>query len=464
MISSLALLLAFSVSGTVRSGAHAIVEHFAEGGGGSRVSEKIRAIAQRHEHQIQAQVGAQTDDPDADPDPDPDSDTDLEAVPPPPAPPRLPRIKIQIGDDQAGELPPFSETARNVAAVGVLHRIARSAGWSLTLVGVGKERIDVDVKEADPREAAREVLKASGSMGVLHRGKLVVVPAPARGSAGMLVEHTRRRERRVQGTRSARGHDMVRVFQGELVVPAGTVVQGDVVNVGGSIELEPNSVVQGDAVSILGSTVIDQGAVVLGDTVAILGEVEVQRGGQVMGEHVQMGLGKLFRPSRRHSILSSLGPFGFFPTLALFAVVYLIGLLTLRLWPERVRQVGHAMFEQPLKSFLVGFLCWLLLLPLGLLLLISVIGIPLVPLLPVMIFLAITLGVSSLALRLGEALPAGPGQRFVPPAALGMGIVVLLLLAFVPWLGVPLLALLQFFALGAAVSSRLGRTLPPHVP
>jgi hypothetical protein len=121
------------------------------------------------------------------------------------------------------------------------------------------------------------------------------------------------------------------------------------------------------------------------------------------------------------------------------------------------------MFEQPLKSFLVGFLCWLLLLPLAILLLISVVGIPLVPLLPVMIFLAITLGVSSLALRLGEALPAGPGQRFVPPAALGMGIVVLLLLAFVPWLGVPLLALLQFFALGASVSSRLGRTLPPHL-
>ena len=47
--------------------------------------------------------------------------------------------------------------------------------------------------------------------------------------------------------------------------------------------------------------------------------------------------------------------------------------------------------------------------------------------------------------------------------ALGMGIVALLLLAFVPLLGVPLLALVQFFALGAAVSSRLGRTLPPHV-
>src|SRR2546421_9044983 len=456
MAASLALLLAFSVSGTVRSGAHAIVDHFAEGGGSARISDKVRAMVQRTEQQAQDDA--------AESDPDEDSDSDLEVVPPEsPVPAKLPRLRIQIGKDTPRDLPPYSETAHNVPAVGVLHRIARSAGWSLTLVGVEKERIDVDLQETDPREAVRQVLKASGSMGVLHRAKLVVVPAPAANSAGIPVEHTPRRERRVSGTRAARGHDMVRVFQGDLVVPAGTVVQGDVVNVGGSIELEPNSVVQGDAVSILGSTVIDAGAVVLGDTAAILGEVEVQRGGQVMGEHVQIGLGKLFRSSRRHSILSSLGPFGFFPTLALFAVVYLIGLLTLRLWPERVRQVGHAMFEQPLKSFLVGFLCWLLLLPLVILLLISVVGIPLVPLLPVMIFLAITMGVSSVALRLGEALPAGPGQRFVPPAALGMGIVVLLLLAFVPWLGVPLLALLQFFALGAAVSSRLGRSLPPHL-
>jgi len=183
----------------------------------------------------------------------------------------------------------------------------------------------------------------------------------------------------------------------------------------------------------------------------------------VMGEHVQVGLGKLFRSSRRHSILARMGPFGFFQTLALFALVYLVGLLVLRVWPERVRQVGHAMFEQPVKSFLVGFLCWLLLLPLVLLLVVSVIGIPLIPLLPLMIFLAITMGTSALALRVGEALPAGPGQRFVPPAAMGMGILSLLLLAFVPWLGVSLLALLQFFALGAAVTSRMGRTLPPHM-
>ena len=461
------LLLAFSFAGTVRAGAHALVDVLADDGN-ARISGKARALLVQREDE--------NADPDAD-DEDADADAELQVVPPvpavpavppvPPVRPGIPRFSIDLGGASDRELPPFSEKARKVPTVDVLHRIASTAGWSLTLVGVGKDRIDVDADEVDPREALRQVLKASGSMGVLRRDRLVVVPAPEPKTAGMLVEQTARKVRRDRsGSGSGarpHGRDMVRVFQGDLVVPQGTVVQGDVVNVGGSIELEPGSVVQGDAVSILGSTTIDQGAVVLGDAAAVLGEVEVQRGGQVMGEHIQIGLGRLFRSSRQQNFLSRVGPFGFFPTLALFAVVYLIGLLTLRLWPDRVRQVGHAMFEQPVRSFMVGFLCWLLLLPLAVLLIISMVGIPLLPLLPVVIFLSITMGVSSFALRLGEALPAGPGQRFVPPAALGMGTMVLLLLAFVPWLGVPLLFLLQFFALGAAVSSRYGRTLPPHV-
>jgi len=135
----------------------------------------------------------------------------------------------------------------------------------------------------------------------------------------------------------------------------------------------------------------------------------------------------------------------------------------LRVWPERVRNVGHAMFENPARGFIVGFLCWLLLLPLVVLLCISIVGILLVPLLPVVVFLSIDLGLSAFALKLGESLPAGPGQRFVPPAALGMGMAVLLLVAFVPWLGISMLALLQFLALGSAIGSRFGRALPPHI-
>jgi uncharacterized membrane protein len=316
------------------------------------------------------------------------------------------------------------------------------------------------------------VLKQSGAMGVLKNDKLVVVATPDAGSAaGMLIEKMtgsrRSTTRVVQGGNRRGSRDMVRVFQGDITVRQGQIVQGDVVCVGGSIEMEPGSVVQGDAVAVGGSVSVNQGALVMGQAVAVLGSVEVEQGGQVMGEHVQVGLGKILSrssSSRHHGRLTSLGPFGLFPTVALFALMYLIGLVVLRMWPERVRNVGFAMFENPVRSFTVGFLCWLLLLPLVVLLAISLVGIPLIPLLPVIVFLSIVMGLCSFALRIGEALPAGPGQRFVPPAALGMGMAVLLLVAFVPWLGVSILALLQFFALGASVGSRFGRALPPHAP
>jgi uncharacterized membrane protein len=403
----------------------------------------------------------------------------IPAIPPvppvPPKPPKTPRF-WRVGDkgfnfefhsgDSAADLPRFTEKGKGVATVDLLHRIAQTAGWSMTLVGSPKAKVDIDVKDADPREALRQVLKQSGAMGVLKSDRLVVVASPESQSAGMLIEQVDNKHRVHAGkatkTPGKRGqNDIVRFFS-DAEVAQGTVVHGDVVCIGCSIELQSGSVVQGDTVAVGGSVVVNEGALVLGDAVSIVGEVQVERGAQIMGEHVQVGFGKIFARSRRSSRLMALGPFGLFPTIAFFAVMYLIGLLTLRMWPERVRNVSHAMFENPLRSFTVGFLCWLLLVPLIVLLAISLVGIPLIPLLPVIIFLSIVMGLASLALRIGEALPAGPGQRFVPPAALGMGMMVLLLLAFVPWLGISLLALLQFFALGASVGSRFGRALPPH--
>jgi hypothetical protein len=460
------LVLALSFGGTVRAAAHGIVDRF-----------QTRSFAVALDPSDEGDDQGSADDEESDDSKD-DEDVDLEVtpflapVPPvPPVPPVAPRGPLpplpptppHAFPGEPGDFSTFSEKGKSVPTVDVLHRIARAGGWSLTLVGVPKERIDIDVKNVPPREALRQVLRESGAMGVLRRGRLVVVAVPDANTGGMLVESKTRK-----GRKSSRGsvHDVVQVFKGDLVVPQGTVVQGDVVNVGGSIDVEPGSVVQGDAVSIFGSTTVEQGGVVLGDTAAVFGTVEVERGGQVMGEHINIGLGKVFggsHKSKPRSMLSHLGPFGLFPSLALFAVIYLLGLLGLRVWPDRIRSVGHAMFEQPVRSFVVGFLCWLLLLPVIVLLCISIVGIPLVPLLPVAMFLSVVMGVSALALRMGEAMPAGPGERFVPPAALGMGTIALLLVAFVPLLGLPVLFLVQFFALGAAVSSRFGRALPPHV-
>ncbi len=410
--------------------------------------------------------------------PTPPTPPTLPVAPRAPLPPLPPAFQFDPG---GRALPKFTEKAKAVPTVELLHRIAQTAGWSMTVVGSPREKVDIDVKEVDPREALRQVLKLSGTMGVLKNDKLVVVATGDSHTAGMLVERSGSKKMViVQGTglpqtglpqtqsrnRGKHGNDLVQVFQGDLTVTEGRVVQGDVVCVGGSVELSSGTVVQGDVVAVGGSVTVDEGALVMGQAVAVLGTVDVARGAQVMGEHLNVGVGKIFGGStrRRHGRLTSLGPFGLFPTVALFSLIYLIGLVALRMWPDRVRNVGFAMFENPVRSFTVGFLCWLLLLPLVVLLAISIVGIPLIPLLPVIIFLSIVVGLSSFAMRIGESMPAGPGQRFVPPAALGMGMAVLLLVTFVPWLGVSLLALLQFFALGASVGSRFGRALPPHVP
>lgn len=412
-----------------------------------------------------------------DDEPDPADDEDVILLPPPPpGAPRVPNLILpphpglphgafpMLREDSANErpLPPFSEKGRAVPSVEVLHRIARTAGWSMTLIGVGNETIDVDLTEVDPREAVLEVLRSSHSMGVLRADRLIVFPSPEQSQSGTLIEQ--RGSRRAGPSRKRRaGNDVVKIFR-EVTVPAGTVLHGDAVALLGSVEVEPGAVVEGNAVSILGGVQVDNGGVVLGDGVAVLGSLDIERGGQVLGEHVQVGAGRIFgspHPRRAaRGLFSSLGPFGLFPTLALFALIYLCGLFALRTWPERVRGVGVSILGRPLRSFFIGFLCWLLLLPLAVLLCISLVGILLVPLLPLALFLATALGLSAIALRIGESLPAGPGQTFVPPAALGMGIAVLLLVSFMPWVGIPLLALAQFFALGGALGSRFGRLSP----
>ena len=364
--------------------------------------------------------------------------------------------------DEGGRIT-ISENMRAVATVELLHNIASAAGWSLTLDGVGKDKIDINFDDLEPTEALRQVLLKANCMGVLRGDRLVVIAADPGGKghmAGLLVEKSGEDSDRGRSRQSHRSADLVKVG-GDLVVPAGTVVKGDAVAVLGSVEVEPGAVVQGNVAAIGGNVTVQQGAVVMEDSVAILGE-NVERGGKVLGDHVQVDIGPIFsRSTARHrSFVSRLGPFGLFPTLALFAIVYLIGLVALRVSPERMRTVGATLVESPLRSFVIGFLTWLLFFPVLVLLTVSVVGILLIPLLPLAVGVSVMVGGCALALRIGESLPASEGQRFVPPAALAMGLTAMLLVSFVPWIGSPLLVLVLFVAPGAVISSRFGRNLP----
>ncbi len=347
---------------------------------------------------------------------------------------------------------------RDLATVELLSQIARDAGWSLTLVGVGNEKIDLDLEAQDAAEALRAVLLKANSLGVLRGDKLAVMAATNGHSPGLLVEQRGGTAREKLDGPNRHGSDLVKVF-GDLVVPAGTVVQGDAVAVLGSVEVEPGAVVQGSTAAIGGSVLVRRGAVVLGDSVSLFGENSAEHGAQVLGDHVQVGLGRGFSHAAEHhrSLASRIGPFGLFPSLALFALVYLFGLATLHLWPERVRSVGSVLVAFPLRAFVVGTLCWMLFLPLLILLVVTVVGLLLVPLLPLAVAISVMLGTCGLALRIGEAFPTGEHQKFIAPISLALGLAAVMLATFVPWVGTPLLLVLLVVAPGAAIASRFGR-------
>src|SRR5205085_1889697 len=193
----LATLLAFLVaSGPARLGAVELVVEESTGGRGS----------------IEINVGS-----------DEDEDAPTPPTPPtPPVPPLAPVAPVPPTPPGDVKLRRFSVHSKDAPAVDVLHRIAQSAGWSLTVAGVGDERISLDVTDVDPREAVRAVLRASRSWAVLRGDRLVVMGADKGGlRAGELIERRSGKTSRAMRRVKAGSTDMIHVFQGDLTIAKG---------------------------------------------------------------------------------------------------------------------------------------------------------------------------------------------------------------------------------------------------
>jgi len=164
----------------------------------------------------------------------PSADPARPPIPPVPPMPRVRKLQVPVDPDsgQVRDLPRYHGEGQERPTADVLHRIAQTAGWSITLVGSPKERIDVDVKDADPRRGAAQVLKQSGSMECSRATKLVVVATPdSEGAAGTLIEKrpiaSQRREA-LKGSSHRGTGEMCACSRETLTVRQGQVVQGDV--------------------------------------------------------------------------------------------------------------------------------------------------------------------------------------------------------------------------------------------
>jgi hypothetical protein len=170
------------------------------------------------------------------------------------------------------------------------------------------------------------------------------------------------------------GAGLVRVFA-DAEVPAGERIDGDVVAVFGSVLVQ--GTVSGNVVSVFGSVKLEPESSVEGDVVAIGGGLDQQRGATVGGESVSLGFlpGALGMPALPVLLISVF--------LGWLLSIFAGWLLTL-LIPDRMLRVATVASRRGVASFFLGLVSTPLMLFSCMLLLITVIGIPIAMLLPLL--------------------------------------------------------------------------------
>jgi len=190
---------------------------------------------------------------------------------------------------------------------------------------------------------------------------------------------------------------------GNITVPADEIVSDDVVAVGGSIHVLGE--VRGDVVAIGGTVELGPASLVRNVTV-VGGSLRRDPSARISGEVVEIGAGSMdfagVRFPRR--ILGGLwrdgrlgSAFALFSTMTRVAVLCLVAALAVLLGREHIVRISARAAAEPFKAGAIGLLAQLLFLPLLIvtivLLVVTIIGIPLLLLIP---FVLLGLGVIAL--------------------------------------------------------------------
>jgi hypothetical protein len=239
--------------------------------------------------------------------------------------------------------------------------------------------------------------------------------------------------------RAVNRQDIVRIGGNDtIVVKENERVQGDVVAIGPAVNIDGE--VSGDVVSVIGKVKLGPHAIVRGDLTTVGGALDRDSQAQVFGDTNEVGVGQAAaRVAPRINVPNLL--FGTFAsrmgrltmTIARVLMFVLFALIVTAIGYRPVQQIGGRILAEPVRAGLVGLLAEILFVPvlcvtiLGLV--ISIIGIPLLILVP---FAIILIGVMMLVGYTAAAYIAGGWalQRFgrserSPYVAVAIGIVVI---------------------------------------
>ncbi len=249
--------------------------------------------------------------------------------------------------------------------------------------------------------------------------------------------------------------DNIVVFGGEVTVSG--QVRHSVVAVGGRVQVSGRV---GDAVVSVGQDVVlEPGAVVNGDVVSVGGNVRRDPDATVRGDVTTTpwrGLGESWEELAGLGILAFLG-FSVWRLVAWVIVMFAIGWVLLSLLPQPMARQTDALRSHPMTVVGWGALALLLFVPLVVVMVFTILGIFLIPVLVLAYVYAAIVGVIVAARVLGQRL-SEPLKRdpFSPAAALAVGVVTLGLFRLIPVLGAIVTLALWLLGFGMTIVTRFG--------
>lgn len=132
-----------------------------------------------------------------------------------------------------------------------------------------------------------------------------------------------------------------------------------------------NGTVEGDVIAVGGNIYVNSTGYVSGDAIAIGGRVEKKEGAKVTGSTITISLPFLMMPRGTvYQVLQS-----FLILIVIIGIVF--SALSISLFPKSINYISEKLSVHPVKSFFLGYVVYIGIFLVWLLLLVSVIGIPL---------------------------------------------------------------------------------------
>jgi uncharacterized RDD family membrane protein YckC len=251
--------------------------------------------------------------------------------------------------------------------------------------------------------------------------------------------------------------------RGATVIYGNATIEGrverDVVVVFGRADLSSTASINGSLVVVAGSASVAEGAYVRRDVTIVGGELDAPAGFSPGGEYIVVGSrilgGRLEAvvPWVTRGLLWGRPIVPNLPWVWGVAATFFLAYLALNLvFHKAIRTCAETLAQRPLTAFLVGLLVLLLTGPVSALLAVSVIGIPVVPVVLCAVFVAGLLGRVGVIRWIGmTAVPEDPpDSQLQSLRSFALGAAVILVAYMVPVLGFATFAAIGVLGLGAA--------------